>query len=125
MSAGLSGETVEFVRSSFESVWALELLLLMRGERSRLWRIDELIQELRASDLIVKRILPDFVKKGLVAEAGGESFQYRPAEGRIEKMVDRIANAYAENRVEVIEEILSAPNENIRIFAEAFRIKKD
>jgi len=125
MAIRLSGETLEFVRASFKSIWALELLLLMRGERSRAWRIDELIRELRANDLIVKRILPEFVEKGLIAETGRELFQYRPAEGRLEKMIDRVARAYAENRTKVIEEILSAPNDNLRTFADAFRIKKD
>jgi hypothetical protein len=47
MPASLSAETLEFIRSSSKSVWALELLLLMRRERSREWSVDDLIRELR------------------------------------------------------------------------------
>jgi len=69
MAARLSVETLEFIRTSFKSVWALELLLLMHRERSREWSIDDLSHELRANDLIVNGILPEFVKNGLVSES--------------------------------------------------------
>jgi len=125
MPASLSIETIEFIRNSFKSVWALELLLLMRRDSSREWSVNDLIQELRANDSIVSAILPEFVKKGLIAESPEKMFRYRPERGVLEQLVDRVAEAYAENRVRVTEEILNAPSEDIQIFADAFKIKKD
>jgi hypothetical protein len=46
-------ETLKFVRRSFESVWALELILMMRRENTRCWSVSELTQQLRASELLV------------------------------------------------------------------------
>ena len=45
-------ELSRFIRSSFRSVWSLELLLLLKRER-RTWTHAELVAALRASDLIV------------------------------------------------------------------------
>ena len=125
MSGRLSLETLEFIRSTFKSVWALELLLLMRSESSRVWSIEDLIRELRASDLIVRKVLPEFVREGLVEESPDKLFRYRPGRRSLEQLVNRVAEAYAENRLRVTEEILNAPSENILTFARAFRIKKD
>src|SRR5579871_398232 len=125
MSAKLSAETVDFIRGYFNSVWALELLLLMRREQARAWSVGDLIRELRASDLVVSGILPEFTRKGLVAEIGSGQFRYSPVSQRLGHLVDRVASAYAANRVRVTEEILNAPNDKIQIFADAFKLKKD
>ena len=124
MSEKIAADTLEFIRTFFKSVWALELLLLMRREGSRVWSVGELIHELRASELVVKGILPEFVAKGIVAETGGGMFQYHPAGAAIEQLINRVAAAYADNRIGVMDQIFSTPNENIVTFADAFRFKK-
>ena len=48
------GELLRFAASSFPSVWALELLLVLKSE-ARKWTQPELIASLRASDLVVTR----------------------------------------------------------------------
>jgi DNA-binding FadR family transcriptional regulator len=125
MSGEISGETLKFIRTCFTSVWALELLLMMRRECTKIWSIGELTQELRASDLIVREALPELVNCGLVAETGREMFQYRPVESTLEQLVNRVAAAYSQNRMQVVEEILNARAANIRMFANAFKLKKD
>ena len=125
MPGEVSRETLEFIRSCFTSVWALELLLLMRRECTKIWSIGDLIQELRASDLIVREALPELVNCGLIAETGREMFQYRPVESALEQLVNRVAAAYGQNRLLVVQEILNARAANIRMFADAFKLKKD
>jgi hypothetical protein len=120
----ISAEIIDFVRGSFRSVWALELLFLMRRENSRTWSVGELTRELRASESLVRSILPDFIKKGLVLETARNVFQYRPAVVELEQLVDRVAAAYAENRVRVINEIFRGPERSARSFADGFRFRK-
>jgi hypothetical protein len=120
----ISAETLKFVRSSFESVWALELILMMRREHTRRWSVSELTQQLRASELLVGGILPGLVRKGLVLETAPGMFQYRPAAVELEQLVDKVAVVYAENRIRLINEIFKVPDRNARTFADAFRIKK-
>ena len=62
---------------------------------------------------------------GLVLEVEPGSYRYNPARGELAAVVDRLALAYAETRFAVVQTIMSAPNNQIRTFADAFRIKKD
>jgi len=121
----ISAETLDFIRSSFKSVWALELIFVMRRESTRSWSISELTQQLRASEPLVRGILPDFVKKGLVLETARNLFQYSPAALELEQLVDRVAVAYTENRIRLINEMFKVPDRNAQSFADAFKFKKE
>lgn len=114
-----------FLRGSIRSVWDLELLLLFHGQRARLWTVDALVRELRASVLIVGEALVALVKAGLVSKTGVEEYQYWPISPELDQLVTEVAAAYASAPAAVTEAILSAPSASVRIFADAFKIKKD
>ncbi len=117
---------LRFVRSSIKSVWALELLLVMRRAAGRSWTIDELTRELRSSRNLVAEIVSAFAKNGLVEEQeGGSAYRYQPASGDLDELVQQLDRLYAERPLALIKEIVSAPNERIQSFADAFKIKKD
>lgn len=114
-----------FVRGAMRSIWDLELLLRLHRERERIWTADALVRELRASALIVADALAALEKAGLVAQSEPENYRYWPVTPELDRVVGDLAAAYASFPTAVTEAILSAPNANIRIFADAFRIKKD
>ena len=55
---------LRFIAASFPSVWALELLLTMKGERRR-WSREDLISSLRASEAVVSKAIDALVVAGL------------------------------------------------------------
>ena len=114
-----------FLRNSLRSVWELELLLLCRQQRERLWTADELVHDLRASVLIVTDALDALQNRGLVSKNANEQYQYWPISPELGKLVEDLAIDYANSPVAVTEAILSAPSSSVRIFADAFKIKKD
>jgi hypothetical protein len=114
-----------FLRNSLRSVWELELLLLFRRQRARLWKVNELVHDLRASALIVVGALDSLQKLELVSKNANEQYQYWPTSPELGQLVEDLAAAYANSPVAVTEAILSAPSHHIRIFADAFKIKKD
>ncbi len=114
-----------FLRDAVRSVWELELLLLFHRQRTRFWTAEELVRDLRASVLIVGDSLDALQKVGLVSKNADEQFQYRPISPELARLVDDVAATYASSPVAVTEAILSAPNSSIRIFADAFKLKKD
>ena len=114
-----------FLRDAVRSVWELELLLLFHRQRTRLWTSDELVRDLRASVLIVGDSLDALQKAGLVNKNASDQYQYWPVSPEFDQLVDDVAAAYASSPVSVTEAILSAPSSSIRIFADAFKIKKD
>jgi hypothetical protein len=114
-----------FLRGSLRSVWELELLLLLRRQRTRLWTCDELVRDLRASILIVSDALDTLQKAGLVSKNLNDQYQYWPIAPELDQLVEDVASAYASSPVAVTQAILSAPSSSVRIFADAFKIKKD
>ncbi|MBF6570072.1 MAG: hypothetical protein IVW54_14480 [Candidatus Binataceae bacterium] len=123
-SGAFSAEVMSFVRAYLRSVWSLELLLLMRQKSDRIWAIDELTQELRASDLIVGRIIQDFQQFGLVIESSPGKFRYSAANSALHELVDQIAKLYAVRPVAMIDAIVNSPKHRIQSFADAFKFKR-
>ncbi|HUJ45668.1 MAG TPA: hypothetical protein VLV55_00945 [Rhizomicrobium sp.] len=117
-------DILAFVGATVKSVWALELLLLVRRERGRAWRMPELVRELRASTLVVAEALQSLKSAGLVATDDAGQVCYRPATEQLDSFVERAQSLYASKPVAVINAIATAPSEKLRIFAEAFRLKE-
>jgi hypothetical protein len=116
-------ELSSFIASTFRSVWALEVLLLLKNE-PRQWPHDELVLKLRASDLVVAQAIGSLVAAGLVnAEEGGAA--YNPVSHRVGELVDQTAAAYALKPDAVRRIIITASTSGIAAFADAFRLRKD
>jgi len=120
----LTDDLRAFIRATIPSVWTLELLLFLRGHESRVWSVQELTRELRATTLIVERGLAAFAKAGLVVDESGGTVRYAPAAERLRVIVDQIAAAYATQPFAVSNEIY-APEAKIQDFADAFKLRKD
>lgn len=114
-----------FVRRSVHSVWALDLLLLLRKTSNRAHSVRELATELRASDAVVLGVLPSFVAEGLVIEVDRGRFAYRPSDPTLVELVDRLADAYRNSPVTLVREIALAPNPKLQDLADAFKFRKD
>jgi predicted transcriptional regulator len=114
-----------FIRSSIKSVWALDLLILIRRARVRSWTLDALAQELRGNRTLVNDVLSALMKAGVIQADTEGSYRYWPATPDLDALVEQLDRLYAERPVALIKEIVSAPNEKIQSFADAFKIKKE
>lgn len=114
-----------FVRTTIKSVWALDLLVLLRNTPAQSWTVVALNDRLRASTSLVDEILSSFTRQGLVVTEPGGTYRYAPANAEIEAMAAELTRLYGERPVSVIKGIMSAPNDKLRSFVDAFRLKKD
>lgn len=121
----VDADLLEFTQSSVRSVWALELLLLLRRDRERGWTADELIRELRGSATLVGDNLEVFQTSGLVARDAEGRYRYAPASSVLDQVCERLERAYREKPVAVMKAIVSAPNDKLQTFADAFKLKGD
>lgn len=117
-------EVANFIRSSFRSVWSLELLLLLKRD-PRLWSHAEIISALRASDLIVSQSLEALTAAGLVVtdEAGNAAF--RPISPDAAGLVEGTEALYARSPDAVRRLIVGALPNPLTAFADAFRLRKE
>jgi hypothetical protein len=117
-------ETARFIKSSFGSVWSLELLLLLKRE-PRFWAREEIVSALRASDLVVTRGLDALVAAGLVAIEDGGRAAYRPVSEETASLVDAAESFYGRSPDAVRRMIVAASTGSLGAFADAFRLWKD
>lgn len=120
---GPTDDLLRLIGSSFRSVWALELLLLLKREARPIAPAD-LISTLRASDLVVKKALDELVAGGLVSldEHGA---LYMPVNDQVAKRMDEVEKLYAARPDAVRRVIVSAASGGATAFAEAFRLRKE
>ena len=117
-------EIANFIRSSFRSVWSLELLLLLKRD-PRLWRHEEIVAALRASEIIVAQSLDFLTAAGLVSIDEAGSAAYRPASEGSARLVEGTEALYARSPDAVRRLIVGAIPNPLAAFADAFRLRKE
>lgn len=115
-------DVLRFIAASFPSVWALELLLALKSER-RNWTREELVQSLRASELVVNKTLDALVAAGL-ATVEGEGAAYAPVTHDVEECVELAEQLYRTRPNKVRRAIVSASTSSAAAFADAFKIRR-
>jgi hypothetical protein len=116
-------ELLTFIGSSFRSVWALELILLLKSER-RPWSRAEMVQTLRASELVVNGALDGLVAGGL-ASADENGATYAPVSDDVARCMEGVAQLYAARPNAVRRTIVAASSSSATAFADAFKLRKD
>jgi hypothetical protein len=118
-------DILEFAGASFRSVWALELLLMLRRSRDRNWDAVEILRELRSSQVAVIEALDNLTVAGLVVAEEEGRYRYS-ATGHLEDAVDALAGLYALKPAVVMRQIVNSPsNAKLQILSDAFRIKDE
>jgi len=128
----MAGETIpedirRVILTSIPSVPHIEALLLLRRKPDERWDTRRVGQRLYVNDRTAATVLRDLCEIG-VLEASAESspsYHYRPRTDELKQMVDRVAETYNRNLVEVTNLIHSGLNKKAQQFADAFiwRIK--
>ena len=117
-------EIASFIRSSFRSVWSLELLLLLKRD-PRPWPRAEIVSALRASDLIVAQGLDARTAAWLVVGDKSGNAAYGPASAADAALVEGAESLYARSPDAVRRLIVGAIADPLTAFADAFRLRKD
>jgi hypothetical protein len=116
-------ELHSFIGSSFRSVWALELILLLKSE-PRSWSHGELVTTLRASELVVNNALDGLVAAGM-ASVDEHGATYLPVNDEIAQCVDEVERLYRTKPNAVRRAIIAASSSSATAFADAFKLRKD
>lgn len=121
----ISEEAVlDFAASSFNSVWSLELLLVLKRNPDRSWEADELIRELRSSQVVVAGALENLLGAGLVVNHERGRYQYQTSPGRMEELMNELQKIYDTKPTVVVRAIVSTTNRKLKLLSDAFRLKE-
>lgn len=115
-------EFAAFVREHVRSMWALELLLALRRDAQRCWSADELVRELRASQMLVNTNLRSFERSGLAMCDDSGCYRYAPAAPVLDALCGQLEAAYRERPVAIIN-LISRPSDAVQSLADAFKFR--
>ena len=121
---GVDDDVTRFIESSFPSVWSLEVLLLLRREQRGCSR-EQLVETLRASDLVIDQALSSLVAGGLAVLDEEGLATYSPASKNIAGLVERAEDLYTRRPDAVRRTIISGSMSGLTAFVDAFRLRKD
>lgn len=119
-------DVLEFIDRHVTSIDLLEILLLLRTRGERTWSAAEVSRELRSNEQAAGDRLNSLRSAGLVEQVAGaeQKYLYAPASAGLDLLVSRLDQCYRDYRLRVIERVFTKPDE-LRSFAEAFRIRKE
>jgi hypothetical protein len=120
----LEPELIAFIRNSVQSIWSLEVLLLLRRRTAEALKPAEIVAALRSSPGLISKCLHQLVQAGLVSlddEAGTARFS--PATPDLARLCEALEIASHDRPIAVRDAITWSPNDKLRNFSDAFRLK--
>lgn len=118
----ISDSARNLLAERIDSATQLEILLLLHRDSSRAWTAAEVAAELRLERQWSESQLAHLARRGLAA-AKDSAHRYAPADAALAAAVGDLRRAYAERPATVITLIFSKPQEALRTFADAFRLR--
>ena len=112
-----------FIVRHIDSIAQIEALLLLRRHAPETWDLASTSRRLYISEQETLEILENLCADGLL-QCGGGVYHFACRTPETERMVKRLAEAYAENLIAVTNIIHGKPR-RIREFANAFKLRKD
>lgn len=113
----------EFIASSFRSVWAIELLCHLRQSSNDDFTPEQLVETLRASDVVIRQSITGLTAVGLAVVTDDGCVRYQPASDELDRLAAAAQNRYSVAPDAVRRIIVRSANEGITAFADAFRLK--
>jgi hypothetical protein len=124
----ISPQLRKFIQTTINSVEELEVLLFMMSNSEHSWSPVQVSERTRLALDSVNEKLRALASAQLVSVEPEQADHYRYApnsKALAEEVARTLDAAYRERKDTVIQLIYSRPFENIRVFADAFRIKEE
>lgn len=118
-------EIEEFIGDSFTSVWDLELLSALLGLPGQSATEGELVEQMRASELVVARGIETLVAGGMASVGGDGALIFQPVNDRVAECARRACDFYGRFPGRVRRMIVARHSPGLNAFADAFRLRKD
>jgi hypothetical protein len=122
----LSDQLRGFIREQIASVEQVEVLLLLYRSSPREWSGVAVGRELRIDPVSAARRLADFQERGLVSVRATDEalvYWYEGSSPSNDRMIAELDREFRERRTTLISLIFSAPSDDLRAFADAFRLR--
>lgn len=116
----------QFLRDHISSVMHLEVLLRLRAAPDDHLTPMQLSSELGGSVDLAIACLAQLERSGLVRQVDDDlTYRYSPQDRARAAVVDTVADTYTRRKVAVVSEIFRQPDDPLRDFSNAFRLRRE
>ncbi len=126
MPENIRADLRDFIVNELSSIAQLELLLLLHQDARKDWNAEGAARALYTATAATAALLEGFRARGFVSvsESTPPRYQFASRTGEQQQLVSDLAELYQARRVTVINLIYAGPEQKLRSFAEAFRLRK-
>lgn len=121
----LSSEIIHFINENISSVAELEVLFTLVLQPGKAWDAKTIAKELRSNSTSAGNQLSELHSKKLIQKINNESFQYIPQDKTLDDLIKTLRSNYIDRPVAIITCIYEKPSEKLKVFSDAFKLKKD
>lgn len=115
----------EFIGDSFSSIWDLELLSALLDHPELAIAQEQLVERMRASELVVSQGAQALVSAGIVSIDGDGRLQFRPLNEEAGQLARAAQDFYRRFPGRTRRLIVARQSPGLNAFADAFRLRKD
>jgi hypothetical protein len=126
-SGSVPAELARFIEEHISSLEQLEVICLLRNTAPREWRADEVSRELGSSLMSIDSRLAHFATQRFIKvrhTERGPVYQHGPDSEEVASLIEAAAKLYKERRLAVIDLVYGRPENDLRAFSDAFKLKK-
>ncbi len=115
----------DFIRDSFTSIWDVELLSALIDSPGQSATAAELVEHMRASELVVTRGIEALVAAGMATLGANGALRFEPVNARVGESARHACDFYQRFPGRVRRIIVTRQAPGLNAFADAFRLRKD
>ena len=115
----------QFICDSFSSIWDLELLSTVIAMPEEGLTAAELVERMRASELVVEQGVSSLVAAGIASRDREGRLQVRPVSTELEACARRASEFYQRFPGRARRLMIARQSPGLNAFADAFRLRKD
>lgn len=115
----------DFIGDSFTSVWDVELLSALLGRPGQKASAGDLVEQMRASELVVARGIDALVAAGIATLGADGTLAFQPVNESVAECARAACDFYGRFPGRVRRMIVARQAPGLNAFAAAFRLRKD
>ena len=124
-SGAIPSEVEQFLLAAIDTVPHLEALLLIFQNPTTVWSVEALAARIYVGNPQAAAVLEDLTRRQLITrlEQSSPQYQFIARSPEQTELLNKVAQAYRAQLVQVARFIHSKPSASVRDFARAFRLK--
>ena len=115
----------QFISDSFTSIWDLELLSVVLENPDRAQTAQELVERMRASELVVEQGFQALVAAGMASVDAEGRLRFQPVNEEVARLARDASEFYSRFPGRARRLMISRQSPGLTAFADAFRLRKD